>query len=707
MKNVHINVLAIEDNPDDAELIRRMLIKVREPSFTFVQASRLSDGLQLLRDKEVSFDIVLLDLRLPDSEGMDSVLDIRRQSPTIPIIVFTGLDDDEVAIKALHLDVQDYLTKGQIDRNLLVRSIRYAIERKRSVEALRNSEARFRRLSESGIIGIAYFDTDGRIIDGNDKFLAMIGANREDLAAGRVRRWERLVPSAWKTRMREASEEFRTTGRITPYETEYLSRDGSKYWGLFGAAKLDGQPNQIAFIVDITERKRLEEEITHMAHHDVLTGLPNRRLFMELIRFEIAEARRNQTKTGLLFLDLDRFKEVNDTLGHEAGDQLLRMVAERLRASIRDSDAVARIGGDEFSILLAGITRPEDITDIARKILDAFREKCVIASHEFTITASMGISVYPDDSNTIESLFRYADIALYHAKTRGRNTFEFYNPDINRRSVERLKFENALRRTVTHRELTVHYQPQIDIGTGRIVSAEALVRWNHPELGLLDAKRFIPTAESIGIITTIDEWVLRTACMQLKTWLDAGYAPLSIAANLSSRVFQKPGFADTISKILDETGVPPHFVDIEITESVAVVAVARTIDCLHELAGKGVRITIDDFGTGYASLNNLKRLPFQRLKIDQTFVKDIANDPDDRAIVGAVTAMAHQMKISVVAEGVETAEQLSCLTEIRCDEAQGYFFNRPLPPEEFTKIMAENRHQSKSDSSKKFTASCP
>ncbi len=692
MKNLHINVLAIEDNPDDAELIRRMLVKAREPSFTFVQAPRLSVGLQALR--EGSFDIVLLDLGLPDSQGMDSVLKIRMQSPTIPIIVFTGINDDEVALKALHLDVQDYLTKGQIDHNLLVRSIRYAIERRRAVEALRNSEARFRRLSESGIIGIVYFDADGRIIDGNDTFLAMIGSNREDLEAGRVRRWGRLVPPEWETRMKEASEEFRATGRITPYETEYLRRDGSRRWGLFGAAKLDGQPSEIAFIVDITARKKLEEEITHMAHHDVLTGLPNRRLFMELMRFEIAEAHRNRTKTGLMFLDLDRFKVVNDTLGHEAGDQLLKTVAERLRATIRDSDAVARIGGDEFSILLAGITRPEDITEIAQKILDAFREKCIIANHEFTITTSMGISVYPDDSDTIESLFRYSDIALYHAKNRGRNTFEFYDPDINRRSVDRLKFENALRRAMAHRELMVYYQPQIDIGTGMIVSAEALVRWKHPELGLLDAGRFVQTAESIGIITDIDEWVIRSACIQLKTWLDAGYAPFSIAANLSSRAFQNPGFAATITKIIDETGVPPHCIEIEITESAAVVNIEGTINRLYELAQKGIRITIDDFGTGYASLNNLKRLPFQRLKIDQTFVKDIAHNADDRAIVGAVIAMAHQMKISVVAEGVETADQLSCLTEARCDEAQGYFFNKALPPGEFTNVMAGQKHRS-------------
>jgi diguanylate cyclase (GGDEF)-like protein/PAS domain S-box-containing protein len=704
MKNVNINVLAIEDNQDDAELLRVMLRKVHEPSFTIVQSQSLSEGLQLLQKS--SFDIVLLDLGLPDSNGMDSVLEIRKHSPTIPIIVFTGIADDEVALKALHLDVQDYLTKGQLDPNLLARSIRYAIERKRAVEELRNSEARFRRLSESGIIGIVYFDAEGRIIDANDKFLEMIGSNREELTGGRVRRWIRLVPPEWNRRMREAYSEFKATDRITPYETEYLKRDGSRFWGLFGAAKLEGQADGIAFIVDITERKRLEEEITHMAHHDVLTGLPNRRLFMELIRFEIAEARRNRKKTGLLFLDLDRFKEVNDTLGHEAGDQLLKTVAERLRSAIRDSDAVARMGGDEFSILLAGITRPEDITEIARKILDAFKEKSVIAGHEFTITTSMGISVYPDDSESIESLFRYADIALYHAKNRGRNTFEFYNPDINRRSVERLKFENALRRTVARRELMVHYQPLIDIGTGRIVSAEALVRWKHPKMGILDAKRFIKTAESMGIITDIDEWVLRTACLQLKKLLDAGYAPFFIAANLSSRVFQNPGFADMITRVLDETGVPPNLVDIEMTESIAVVDIERTIDRLHELTQKGIRITIDDFGTGYSSLSYLKRLPIQRLKIDQTFVKDIAVDPDDRAIVGAVTAMAHQMKLSVVAEGVETADQLYFLTETRCDEAQGYLFNRPLPPEEFTKLMAGRKHLSE-PAARKLTTTSP
>ncbi len=371
--------------------------------------------------------MALVDLRLPDGDGIEVVQAVRKQSPEIPIVVFTGQDDEEVAIKLLHLDVQDYLVKGQINGSLLARSIRYAIERKRDVEALQRSELRFRRLSESGIIGIGYFDTDGRITEANDAFLLMIGHNREDLLTGKVR-WDRLVPVKWMPYMLKVAAAFKASGRITPYVTEYIGPGGSRRWGLFGAAKLEGQPDGIAFIVDITERKLLEEKIRHMANHDSLTGLPNRRLFMELLQFGLAETHRNQKKAGLLFLDLDRFKEINDTQGHEVGDQLLRTVAARLKAAIRDSDALARIGGDEFTIFLGGFEQREDITGIARKILNEFREKCVVAECDLSITISIGISVYPDDTEDIDALFRYADSALYYAKETGRNTFAYYAP---------------------------------------------------------------------------------------------------------------------------------------------------------------------------------------------------------------------------------------------------------------------------------------
>lgn len=426
MKKSNLRILMIEDSIDDADLVRIMLGRVRDPAFTIVNAQRLAEGLQCLREQ--TFDAVLLDLGLPDKAGVDAVRDVRKACPVVPLIVLTGFDDEEVALKMLQMDVQDYLIKGQIDGNLLVRSIRYARERKRAIMDLQASESRFRRLSESGIIGIAYFDINGRISDANDTFLSMVGYSREELEKGIVR-WDRLLPPEWRPHMLKVAQAFKTTGRIAPYETEYLGRDGSRFWGLFGAARIEGTADGIAFVVDITERKKLEKEIRHMAYHDALTGLPNRRLFLELVRFELAEAQRNRKKTGLLFLDLDRFKEVNDTLGHEAGDELLKIVAARLKSALRKADAVARIGGDEFSILLAGITCSEDITEIVRKILAAFREDCVIAGQKFHVTISMGISVYPDDSDAINTLFRYADVALYRAKNRGRNTFEFYSSD--------------------------------------------------------------------------------------------------------------------------------------------------------------------------------------------------------------------------------------------------------------------------------------
>jgi diguanylate cyclase (GGDEF)-like protein/PAS domain S-box-containing protein len=430
MRKSHLRVLAIEDSIADAELVKFMLSDVRKPVFSVIHAPRLAHGLQYLREQ--TFDVVLLDLGLPDSMGFDAVSAVRNVCPEVPLIVLSGLDDEDVAVKTLQMDVQDYLTKGKFDGDLLVRSIRYARERKRVTMELQASETRFRRLSESGIIGIAYFDINGRVSDGNDTFLKMIGFSKEELEKGLVR-WDHLLPREWVPDMRKVARTFTETGRIAPYETEYLTRDGWRHWALFGATRIEGTDGGIAFAVDITNRKKLEEEIRHMANHDALTGLPNRRLFMELIRFGLAEANRNTKKMGFLFLDLDRFKGVNDTMGHEAGDELLKTVAERLTSSVRKADAVARIGGDEFSVLLAGISGPEDIVEIVRKILVALRKTCFIAGREFHITASMGISIYPDDSDDIDTLFRYADVAMYRAKEQGRNTFAFYNPDITAR----------------------------------------------------------------------------------------------------------------------------------------------------------------------------------------------------------------------------------------------------------------------------------
>lgn len=439
--------------------------------------------------------------------------------------------------------------------------------------------------------------------------------------------------------------------------------------------------------IDITERKAMEEAVRYHAYHDFLTGLPNRTLFMEHLNCALAQARRLHAKTGVLFLDLDRFKNVNDSLGHTAGDQLLKEVAERLKLCMRESDTVARIGGDEYTVLLTHISHADDASKIAKKIMAALQRPYIINNHELRVTASIGISTCPEDGETAEALLKHADIAMYHAKEQGRNNYQFYNPVLNIRTVERIVFESSLRKTLERGELIVYYQPQLDTGTRQIICAEALVRWQHPELGLLNPMQFIPLAEEIGIIMPIDEWVLRTACAQNRAWQEEGYPPLCITVNLSAHRFQQPDLAEMVARILRDTCLKPEWLELEITESIAMRDVGNTILNMIRLTGMGIRFSIDDFGTGYSSLSYLKKLPIHKLKIDRTFIRGLTADPDDQAIVNAVIAMAHSLKLEVVAEGVETEDQLAFLHSSGCDGIQGYLFGEPLRAERFAELI--------------------
>jgi diguanylate cyclase (GGDEF)-like protein/PAS domain S-box-containing protein len=439
---------------------------------------------------------------------------------------------------------------------------------------------------------------------------------------------------------------------------------------------------------DITRRKKMEEDIRHMAQHDALTGLPNRRLFINILKVELAQSRRHRSKLAIMFIDLDRFKEVNDTLGHEAGDSLLKEVAERFRLAVRESDTVARLGGDEFNIILSDLVRAEAISEIALKITDSLRKPILLDGHKLHVTASIGISVYPDDSSDPDTLQRFADIAMYHAKESGRNQFRFYNPIINTKSLERMKFETSMRQAIERDELILYYQPLVDISSKQIVSAEALVRWRHPDRGLLEPGQFIPDAEETGLISLIDEWVLGAACRQVKKWRDDGLHPVCVTVNLSARQFCNPELGSNVARTLEETGLEPECLNLEITESTVMGNIAHATEKLAELANIGIYITIEDFGTGYSSLNYLKRLPISYLKIDKSFIRGISTDQENQAIISAVTLMAHKMNMKVIAEGVETESQLSFLGETKCDEAQGYLFSRPLPPEEFGELLA-------------------
>ncbi|MFO0752068.1 MAG: EAL domain-containing protein [Thermodesulfovibrionales bacterium] len=481
-----------------------------------------------------------------------------------------------------------------------------------------------------------------------------------------------------------------------PYDLElkFINAQGEHLWvrTVGNPIRDNGRAVRISGnIMDITEQKRMEEEIRHLAHHDSLTGLPNRLLFMDILRKELAHAHRSRKKLAVFFLDLDRFKYINDTLGHDVGDRLLKKVASRLRASVRESDTVSRTGGDEFNILLTDLTHAGDIVTVARNILHAFLVPCWINGHELHVAISMGISIYPDDAQDSETLLKNADIALYHTKGHGGNNYQFYDASMNIHTLERVRLEHHLRQSLTREELMVYYQPQFSTDTRRVVCAEALVRWEHPELGILDPIRFIPLAEETGFIISIDEWVLREACAQFRQWQQEGYPDLCVTVNLSAKQFKKSDLAEKIAQILKETGLAPRHLNLEITESIAMEDLEHTIPLLRRLVGMGIGISIDDFGTGYSSLSYLKRLPVNKLKIDQSFVRDIATDPDDRSIIKAITALAQSMRLGVIAEGVETEEQLEFLRAAGCREAQGYLFSRPLPPGEFKALVADGK----------------
>jgi diguanylate cyclase (GGDEF)-like protein/PAS domain S-box-containing protein len=562
-------------------------------------------------------------------------------------------------------------------------------ELRRAQGELEASRSRYADLYDFAPTSYLTFDKDGLIREMNLSGAGLLGVDRRRLInkpfSVFVVKDDR---DTFRAHLRETlKRETRQIGEI-----RIRRKDGSVLSVQLQSIAAEGPEGNATFCrtaaIDITDRKQMEEEIRHQAHHDMLTNLPNRQLFMKILSIELAQAQRGKKRFAVLFLDLDRFKEINDTLGHDIGDKLLKEVAERLRRSVRASDTVSRRGGDEFDLLLTEIPRADDIITIAQKIVDSISKPYGISGHEFNMSTSMGISIYPEDGETMEALFKNADIAMYSAKEQGGNSYRFYNPKMNIRLIERMRLESLLRQVLDRAELDVYYQPQLTIDTRQVICAEALVRWRHPELGMLDPVRFIPFAEEIGFITAVDEWVLKTACAQCKEWHNAGLPHLCVAVNLSAKQLQNSDFVERIAGILRETGFDPHHLEVEITESVAMRNLEQTIPNMILLAEMGVGISIDNFGTGYSSLNYLKKLPIHKLKIDKSFIQDLATNSDNRAIISTATAMAQNMKLKVIAVGVETEEQLEFLKSTGCQEMQGFLFSRPLPAEEFRELIA-------------------
>lgn len=557
-------------------------------------------------------------------------------------------------------------------------------------------ESRFHSLFDNSLDGIAYYSLDGHCVSANRAYCDMLGYEESELQG---LHYDQITPKKWHENQRNLmQQQLFSRGFTDLYEKEYIRKDGTVLPVSVRAAlhyNAAGKPIGTWGIVrDISEYKRTlkqlqenEARMEYLAYHDVLTQLPNRLLFQDRVSKALERVRRHNRKLAVLLLDLDRFKNINDSLGHTVGDQFLMAISTRLGNAIRDCDTAARIGGDEFVVVLEDFGEISNVSNVAAKLLKVLAEPIRVEHRDLYTTASIGIAIFPGDGDTVEALIKAADAAMYRAKEKGKNNFHFYTEDINRRTFELLLLENDLRRALDQNQFFVAYQPQFSLSNGALVGVEALMRWQHPIQGLVAPTEFIPLAEETGLIVPLGRWMLSASCRQFKQWLDQGYRFGRIAVNLSVRQFRQPGLVEDITQTLQEVGLSPEYLELEITESIAMDNVEATVEKLEVLKRMGLQLSIDDFGTGYSSLSYLKRFAIDKLKIDKSFVRDIATDPNDAAIAASTIALAHKMGLKVIAEGVETAEQVAFLREQGCDEVQGFFYGKPMLSGDFERLL--------------------
>ncbi|TFW28987.1 putative bifunctional diguanylate cyclase/phosphodiesterase [Duganella callida] len=694
-------VLVADDDPTMRLLMLEMLAQVG------LDAAEAEDGLQAVDCyQRLAPDLVLLDVDMPGLDGFSVCREIRRrESPAAatPVIMVTGGDELESVTRAYEAGATDFVSKP-INWPILGHRVLYVLRASDAISRLRIADAQHRAVLAAIPDSFFRMNRDGYYLDYEQGHEAS-NVFATELCVGR--HLHQVMPADIAERMHEEVRQVLDTQHIRSLDYELPGPAPRARHGEhpapqpvrhFEARLVATGPDEVLGLVrDISERKRSEEQIRRLAYCDSLTGIPNRQAFLETLEAELVRSRKAGKKFAVLFMDLDAFKRINDTLGHDVGDHLLKAVSERLRETTRPGDLVsraepaanlARLGGDEFTILIPDLERVENALNVAHRVKEAMRRPFLLDAHEIFVTASIGISLYPEDGEDCNSLLKYADTAMYHAKNCGKNNAKLYSSSLTMQIMSHVKLEVGLRKALQNDELYLLYQPQIDVASSQIVGFEALVRWRHPERGIISPTEFIPLAEETGLIVPIGEWVLRTACKQATGWQHPRRRPVRVAVNLSAKQFKDENLTQIVLSALHDSGLPAELLELELTEGTLMDDARATMVTLEQLRGIGVYLSIDDFGTGYSSMNYLKRFDVRALKIDKSFISGLPADSENAAITRAIIAMAHGLKMAVVAEGVETDAQLQLLEQYGCDMVQGYHLGHPSPPDSVQRMLS-------------------
>ncbi len=691
-----LHLLLIEDDEDDFLIIRDLLRQAGKLNYVLDWVDSFERGLSAL--DEGAYDLYLIDYRLGADSGLELVRHASARGMHQPLILLTGQDDSELDARALELGAADYLVKGQFDGRLLGRSIRYALERASASERLGRSNSRaalLQRCLEASYNGVLIVDAQAPgqpVIYVNPAFEQITGYSAEE-ALGRNCRF--LQGSETRQSGIEEIRRALAAQREVHVVLRNFRKDGSAFWNDLYIAPVPDERGVITHYIgvqnDISERKHFESQLAYNANHDVLTGLPNRALMEDRLEQGCQIARRYQRQLGVMLLDLDGFKPINDTLGHAIGDRMLVEVAQRLAAELRPGDTLARLGGDEFVIVLPDLAHGEDVLAVAERLIACVARPYRLNELDLHVTASIGITLSDGAIAQPMQLIQQADLAMYQAKQRGRNNYQWYTEHLNRQVSESMTLRNELQKAIEALSFELHYQPQIDARSGAVTGYEALLRWPHAEQGMISPARFIPVAEDTGQIIPISLWVLARACRDARRLQLDGLQGGAVSVNISAVHFLRDNFLDSVREALRASDLPPRCLELEITESVLLENAERAIALLRELKALGVGLALDDFGTGYSSLSYLKDLPIDKVKIDRSFIRDLIDDPRDAAVTRGIISMAHHLDLQVVAEGVETAAQAARLFDSQCDVFQGYYYARPMPLSELEDYLRRAR----------------